>query len=394
MKKDVAELGEAGALERLLERYAAAVRPGPVAVAFAAGGAMVAAGVHEAAKRRVPVGCIAKLLTASLVTAAAQRGAFALEGEVLELLDATTEALRGVTVRHLLEHTHGLDDSMLASPRCASAGFIDTAELLQRVGALTRWASPGAVYSYGNLGAWLLAALLERVLCRTYAELVRELLASSCLQAVAANATPCPARGIGLEMTAEDLARFGRQPLTTECIAAPIVPLPGWHPLEVGICLGWKAAGGGWFGHQSVWPGASIYLRVQPARKLALVVVARERAAALVALGVFGEHFPELFEGRARLPTGAHAPLRPGVYAQAARAVCVTSTTAGLRAEAWEREAHGAQRRTRASAVLLSTGAVVFAQPANELMPYLEVVAGSPNSAWVWNGRTVLRRID
>lgn len=392
MNKDADELSEPGALQRSLERYAASAGRSHVSVAFAAGAAIATAGVGGAADRRAPLGCLAKLVTASLVAAAARRGALALDAAVDELLGTTPGVVRGVTVRHLLEHTHGLDDSLLAAPRHAG-GFIDRAELLKRVAALDRWAAPGSVYSYGNLGAWLLAALLERSFRRAYAELVCELLAPSCLRGAVA---PCAALGVGLELTAAELVRFALAALTADRAraTAPITPLPGWHPLERGICLGWKAAGGGWFGHQSVWPGASIFLRVQPEAKRALAVVAREQAAALVALGVFGAYFEELFDGRARLPQAARPPLQPGVYAQAARAVSVAGTPRGFEIEAWERDARGAPLGPRASAALVPAGAVLFAQPATELVPYLEVVAGSPGAAWLWNGRTVLRRVD
>jgi hypothetical protein len=168
--------------------------------------------------------------------------------------------------------------------------------------------------------------------------------------------------------------------------------------LEKGICLGWKSAGAGWFGHQSSWPGASIYLRVHPQRKLALAIVAREQPAAIVALSVFSRHFAELFERRMRL-LGEDGPaisdaLPLGAYAQAARVVVVSATPRGLCAEAWERDEHGAQRGVRSRAALAAAGGVLFAQPASELMPYLEAIRVGNGAAWLWNGRCILRRLD
>ena len=211
--------------------------------------------------------------------------------------------------------------------------------------------------------------MLEQLGGREYAALVRdELLAPLGVEGAAA-APLCPATGSGLSLTAEELARFGLHALENNAFiaGAPITPLPGWHPLERGICMGWKSAGAGWFGHQSVWPGSSIYLRAHAQRKLAFAVVARERAAAIVALGVFGRHFAELFDGRTRLPgesgpAGRDAsPL--GVYAQAARVVVVAATPRGLSAEAWERDEHGVQRGLRTRAALVGRVACCSRSP-------------------------------
>jgi len=168
MDDPAAELCERGALQRLLDRQAALARRGHVAVAFMCGARVATAGVDGDKERLAPIGCVAKVLTAALASAAVARRDLSFDAGVCDLLARDVAALRGVTVRHLLEHTHGLDDSLLSAPRYRH-GFIDADELCSRVAALTRWAAPGAVYSYGNAGAWLVAATLERVRGRAYA---------------------------------------------------------------------------------------------------------------------------------------------------------------------------------------------------------------------------------
>jgi CubicO group peptidase (beta-lactamase class C family) len=391
-----AELYEAGMLQRQLERYAAAASCGHVTVAFATGGPVaVAASVHGPRDRPAPIGCLAKLLTATLVTRAANHGVFALDAAVAGLLDVPGEALRGVTVQHLLEHTHGLDDSLLAAPRHVR-GFIDRGELLSRLSALLRWAPPGAVYSYGNAGAWLLAGLLERLHERRFATLVRDdLLAPLRIEGSWCDTNAdglCAALGAGLALTAAELVRIALHAAQIDGFGAPITPLPGWHPLERGITLGFKSAGGGWLGHQSVWPGASTFLRVHPQRQLALAVVAREQPAALVALGVLGKHFPELFAGRTNVPAESRAPLRPGRYEQAAHVVAIAATPQGLCADGWDRDERRVRRGQCTSATLVRAGCIWFARPATGLVPYLEAVPGVDGAVWLWNGRVVLRR--
>ena len=392
-----AELCERDALQRLLE---ATVTVGRITVAFAADCDVATAQVGDSGREEwaVPVGCIAKLLTATLACKAVERGHLALDAEVAEALGGDIDALHGVSIRHLLEHTHGLDDSLLAPP-LRERGFIGRYNLLASVGVLERWATPGATYSYGQVGAWLVGAALERLHDRALGPLVRDALLTPLgvrgTWSDAKAASLCPASGVGLALTAEELVRVGSFALEHSGLpaAAPVTPLPGWHPLERGVSLGWKYAGAGWFGHQSVWPGASSYLRVQPRRKLALAVVAREQPAALVAIALFGSRFPELFEERSRLPTAEQSPDNTGAgcYEQAARVVAVTSTPRGLCAEVWERDDHGVRRGPPTRASLVPLRGVLFAQPASELLPYAQHVTGANGAAWLWNGRWVLR---
>lgn len=397
MSTDPAELCEPCVLQELLSPMAAA---GRVAVAFAAGTDVAAAqiGHDERAPWAAPVGCLAKLLTATLACNLEEREHDVLDAGVAELLGADVEALQGVTTRHLLEHTHGLDDSLLAAP-LQTRGFVAREEFLSRAGALERWTAPGLAYSYGHVGAWLVGAALERWHDRPLAALVRdEILAPREIRGTWLDEPFCAASAPGLALTAEELVRFGLRALDSNGLhaAAPITPLPGWHPLERGVCLGWKYAGSGWFGHQSVWPGASSYLRVQPRRRIALAVIAREQTAAVLALALFGARFPELFENRTQLPSEApRAPhVTPGIYEQAARVVTVTATRQCFSAEAWQRDDRGERRGSAIHARLVPTRGVLFAQPASELVPYLQHVDGTNGAAWLWNGRGLLRRVE
>jgi hypothetical protein len=125
---------------------------------------------------------------------------------------------------------------------------------------------------------------------------------------------------------------------------------------------------------------------------LALAVVAREQPAALVALGVLGKHFAELFAGRTTVPAESRAQLLPGRYEQAAHVVAVAATPHGFRADAWDRDERGEQRGQRVSATLERIGCIWLARPASGLVPYLEAVPGVDGAVWLWNGRVVLRR--
>jgi hypothetical protein len=165
-----------------------------------------------------------------------------------------------------------------------------------------------------------------------------------------------------------------------------VFPLPGWNPLERGVYLGWKYHGRGWFGHQSLWPAASLFVRAHPRRALALVVASRRHSAAVVAARVFGAHLPELFD--LRIPTGPGTALRwsdSGAFASAA-----------LQAEIRGRDLY--IRRQGSCEVQRATlsdvgGGVSFVRPVIESFPHVEIVARGA-SVYLWNGRFVLPRGD
>jgi CubicO group peptidase (beta-lactamase class C family) len=347
-----------------------------------------------------PIGCIAKLVTATLVRAAVQAGRLSFDADLGAVLGAGAGVLRRITLRHLLEHTHGLDDSALDEPRRAS-GFLDAAEFLERAATLQRFAAPGDCYSYGHLGAWLAAIVLERIQARRFADLARGWLEESLGAPMTVSIAACPALGAGIALDAPALAR-----LAAHAVAGPerwpsgelagtygsVTPLPGWNPLERGVFLGWKHSGRTWFGHQSAWPDASAYVRAQPATGLAIAVLARTHSAAVIAARVFGRIFPELFGLRAPAESGAGSEDSEwlGRYAHAALEVRIDRGPRGLVLDAHARRSDAPPLHARLNAA----GAVRLASPANDRVPFVQLVSAAPESArWLWNGRCLLRPV-
>jgi hypothetical protein len=161
------------------------------------------------------------------------------------------------------------------------------------------------------------------------------------------------------------------------------------------VRLGWKHAGGDWFGHQSRWPHASVFVRCAPRRGLALAVAARGHAAAIVALRMFGRHLPELFDLRAPWgpPPAARLDARwLGRYEQAAQEIEIAAAGTTLRAVYARRAASGA--RLGALSVLLQPAAagIWLARPATEAVPYVQFLTGDAGEPLLWNGRCVLRK--
>jgi Beta-lactamase len=256
----------------------------------------------------IRAGCLAKLLTASLITQAVADGHLHWSDAIDDVLPSkhpSRRKLAGVTVRHLLAHTHGLDASSMERVPRRTDGFIDAEVLCDGLGTRSI-SSPGALYSYGSAGGWLAGAALESVYRRQYAQLLdqRDLLCPAAPGEDVSAETICPATGEDLRLTGAQWLAFVHLHMRDSAMArrsrAHIVlgekpiPLPGWHLTERAICLGWKSYGEGWFGHNSNLSQRSAILRVNPPERIAIVIGVEGTGSATVALaGLFGHSFPE-----------------------------------------------------------------------------------------------------
>jgi CubicO group peptidase (beta-lactamase class C family) len=305
--------------EQLQERLEAALGAAPrrrVTVAYSAGGRRSVAGVTSEDEPQVspgdwtfPTGCLTKLFTGALSNRLVRQGTLRLTDRVAGIFGAAAhlDCLLDTTIEDLLDHTHGLDDAGISQVPLAQNGFIEVGQLL---GALSphRLARPGTIYSYSNAGAWLLAAILERVHGKPYAEQLRDLFGAldATLHLAATSLTPwatstiCPSIGAALAISAADMLRF----LESEVLERPqewpsspqdgeVKPLAGWNALERGIFRGWKHHGGHWYGHNSLWPGASAVVRVQPRLGAAIVIASTYHPAPLIGGKLFRELLPE-----------------------------------------------------------------------------------------------------
>jgi hypothetical protein len=407
----VAALAQPERLRRELARAFEGVARRDAFVAFRCGehvaSACITDGEFRAATARAPinVGCIAKLLTATLMRRAFNAGLLAPDEDASDVLrgGAESRALRGITVRQLLDHTHGLDDSHVALVPRRADGRIDVAALVRAVCTAPALAPPGVIYSYGSVGAWLVAALLERRCGGPYSEQVREEILTPLgmrEHGAEARAPICPATGAALALDPTDLLRFVSHAALTSPetwpdeehpgVLGPVSRFPGWSPLERGVHLGWKYHGRGWFGHQSVWPGASLLVRAQPSRARVFVVESRLHSAAVVAARVFGAYWPELFD--LRIPARSRAaPLghSTGTFASAAWTVAIHCRDGGLELRARRR----GWREVRRAGLHHAAAGVLFTRPVLETFPHVEVVSLDSAGTYLWNGRFVLRSI-
>lgn len=119
-----------------------------------------------------------KQFTAFLVLALAEEGALSLDQDVREHLPELPDFGSGITLRHLLHHTSGLRETYPDLFTLAGWRFTDTMtqadclRLLQNQRELDF--EPGAEHRYANANYVLLAAVVERVTGRRFAEVCRE----------------------------------------------------------------------------------------------------------------------------------------------------------------------------------------------------------------------------
>lgn len=153
----------------------ATVEPVSGVVAGAAGVADARSGRPLAPDARVQVGSVAKTVLAVGVLHLVSRGRLALDTPVSELLsqvgfDNPWEGSDPVRVRHLLDHTAGLEDARLWQVFSLAPGpDVPLMQALARDGGRLRVRTrPGSRFSYSNIGYTLAGSVVEAVTGQRY----------------------------------------------------------------------------------------------------------------------------------------------------------------------------------------------------------------------------------
>jgi CubicO group peptidase (beta-lactamase class C family) len=251
----------------------------------------------EEPDKKYPALCVAKLFTSTLIVLLVSQRKLAftsLIGDVLpEALRA--EVLQGISVAHLLSHTHGLGCDDLPVAPTDSAGFIDTESVVASLQRGGRVFAPGKFFSYGTAGYILLGSVIEHVTHKPFGIVLREeilicLTREKCysqpLDYLCDETAICPSSGKGLNLPLDDLLEFAGgfvapgantrvlpEKLLTEIFSAR-QSLPGWSPIFSGCCYGWKNFGHGWYGHNGIDNEQLMYLRINRTRNTAICLAA------------------------------------------------------------------------------------------------------------------------
>jgi len=377
---------------------------------------------------RIALGCLMKIITATLVASVvADDGSSWEDDNVASMLalqhsDKST-GLESVRLRQLLNHTHGLDDSLVTSVPILANGRIDTRRLHGILLSTRPLAAPGELYSYGSAGVWLYAAILEHLTRKTYRDLLFERLVeplglSSVMQEEIRQICPAGTSAGAITMSLDDALTFleahlhdglggGAGSLSNSRLArlrADRRPLPGWAPGERGICQGWKYYGSGWYGHSAIMREYWAQFRIHPATRYGLVFAGEGKQGFSVFARLFARVFPE-FSAR-RIPRILakvdlqKINLEPfeGIYCTGAVAIIVRICGVHtLQYQIVRRAARAASGTSEVVPLIAAVENVFFpSMRLGEPFSFLQFLLPTREGKYryLWNGRCLWRRLD
>ena len=382
-------------------------------------GSNAASAAPSAESFEVCVACLGKIFTATAVAEAVCAGQLDLDLPLDRLRYVPVVArgvFQGITLRHLLSHTHGLDAYGVLRLPVSADGLIDLVELAAMLAPCPRLAVPGELYSYSNVGAWIAAGVLEHRFAASYAQILRSRvldplgiplsMASQCATHVQAAMECSPAVGGRAVLKLPDMMRFlqfhlRRNPQEGRASAAQLmvertVPMPGWAD-ECGMGLGWKSYDCGWFGHSANTPTCSALVRIHPTRKLAFLTSTRGRTSFLLHTQLFGKLLPTsrvLLPWRASRPAAAvpvEAQRYLGTYGNRAHrlAICSEGPSALV-----VRSAAGSAASSSVPLKAVHDHTFVLRLAGRHEGTWLQFIR--PDDAgfqFIWNGRELFRRL-
>ena len=359
---------------------------------------------------RRPLFCLAKTVTGTLGLLAACEGRLDFDCGLAESDESPLKPWsRGVTLRQLLSHTHGLDLSHVGRTGIDSEGRIDVPALAGSLGVSLRLYDPGALYSFGNAGCWLAATMIERAYDAPYTQLVAERILNPAgieLDRRSAECVHwCPSMGGDVSLSLADWLRFLGWFLQHDGlrqhpeIRQPVPPSPPGWCFERGACAGWKSFGSGWLGQHTASGTQTVALRVHPEEKVALVVdadVGTGYAANIILARLFARVLPEFLNMKVpRLlptaPPNADMAHCIGTYADTKSRIRVIPGDQGsLIMEVFEDLA--AWRNNAPHRRLVAQPATQGAYIAEQLI--FQFVSHPDNGiTHLWNGRHLFRRL-
>jgi hypothetical protein len=346
-------------------------------------------------------GCLAKWVTHLLVMEAVRDGLFELSTPVERLVAGP---LDGVLVRHLLEHSHGLDGADVHQAPLASDGRIALRAVLDRLETRERIHGAGRLFNYGHLGYILLGGLLETVRGVRFDELVKARLCALGIGESRSGTWRCPATGAGGLLSPSACVAIARHywfglGSTARDVLTLRRPLPGFSWRDSGCSLGWRCEDRAWFLWVGSRVGGTAALRFNPKEGVgSLVAGPDERVKAL------GEQLLELLW---QIPAGAlHRPAPlctgpsaahsfEGSFADSESRFTIAVEDGGLRVDAM-RSPQGASAVSTVQRLRAIGAGLFLAFPPDRRGLHLAEFIAEDNGdrvSHLWNGARAWRRI-
>jgi CubicO group peptidase (beta-lactamase class C family) len=358
-----------------------------------------------------------KPFTATVIAELCKDLRLSLESDIATLLAGKIDigAWPGITLRHLLNSTHGLDDPLsirVPYPR-RDDGYIDLEALYTRLNGAPRLTKPGEMYSYSDVGPLVAAAVMERLTNQRFDTLLeRTLLPKLGIDAASARDNGidhiCPTLGGVFTTSASDLLQLAKYHLQSKSSAlaqmrAAPVSFPGWTTSEQSAAIGWNVFPGGWFGYTAMTPaGGFLLTRLNPEQQTAIAIV----SPSIPAMDILRAMFPDLPELSARPPkplmslSGVDVDSFLGRYERGALAADVTkSSTGALRIKLTNRnERNPVIHQPIERGLQLADNNSFFAMPLERyFVPHGQFIRRSPVSEqcdYLWSGRHLWRRVS
>lgn len=304
----------------------AVVRDGKVVKAEGYGLANVETNTPATPETRYKIASVSKPIVASGIMLLVQDGKLGLDDKVGLYLEDTPKSWEGMTVRHLLSHTSGLEEN---PPGFEPYKIKPDAEVVRSAYDRPLLFPPGEKAQYSNTAYFALGEIIRKVSGRPWDEFVRDRLfapagMTSTRTTTTTEVVPQRARGYSLKSgalinaedwvavrpsgaflsTVLDMAKWDAF-LDSDAILSKSSREQMWTPMklkngtEFGYGLGWGLAP--WKGHKRVshdghLPGfVTQFQRFVDDRLTVIVMVNSERAdSAKIAFNVAGFYIPEL----------------------------------------------------------------------------------------------------
>ena len=117
---------------------------------------------------------LTKQFTAAAVLLLVHEGKLRLDDPLTDFIEQAPKSWKGITVRHLLTHTAGLEHHFEKSVDGSLLLDYSTESMLANAKATPTFAPPGERFRYSDQGYFLLGLIIERVQSRTYAQFLSE----------------------------------------------------------------------------------------------------------------------------------------------------------------------------------------------------------------------------
>lgn len=129
--------------------------------------------VHATPKTVFQIQSITKTFTSAAILLLADEGKLSLDDAIGKHIEGTPDSWKGITIRHLLNHTSGIKD-FINEPTASLRIDVTEEEVLRATTPRPLNFQPGGRYAYSNTNYHLLAMVIRKLTGKWYGDFLRE----------------------------------------------------------------------------------------------------------------------------------------------------------------------------------------------------------------------------